>query len=40
MAEYKVVITARSFGKADDKAYDCLRKPDVNGLSLTRQTDR
>ena len=26
MPEYKVVITARSFGKADDKAYECLQR--------------
>ena len=34
MAEYKVVITARSFGKADDKAYDCLRKAGCEWVKL------
>lgn len=34
MAKYKVVITARSFGKADDKAYDCLRKAGCEWVKL------
>ena len=34
MAEYKVVITARSFGKADDKAYDRLRKAGCEWVKL------
>lgn len=34
MAEYKVVITARSFGEADEKAYDCLREAGCEWVKL------
>lgn len=34
MAKYKVVITARSFGKADEKAYDCLREAGCEWIKL------
>lgn len=34
MSEYKVVITARSFGKADDKAYNCLREAGCSWVKI------
>lgn len=34
MAEFKVVITARSFGKADEKAYDCLKASGCRWIKL------
>lgn len=34
MSEYKVVITARSFGQADEKAYDCLRQAGCSWIKL------
>lgn len=34
MAKYKVVITARSFGKADQKAYECLREAGCEWIKL------
>ena len=34
MAKYKVVITARSFGKADEKAYECLKEAGCEWIKL------
>lgn len=35
MADFKVVITARSFGEADNLAYQCLRKAGCEWIKLT-----
>lgn len=37
MSEYKVVITARSFGDADEAAYDCLREAGCSWIKLKEQ---
>lgn len=34
MEKYKVVITARSFGNSDDKAYNCLKDADCRWIKL------
>lgn len=37
MAEHKVVITARSFGKTDGNAYDCLRRAGCRWVKLEEE---
>lgn len=39
MAKFKVVITARSFGKADDMAYDCLREAGCQWVKLETEKE-